>query len=231
MSERSRLRPALTLFVVCMGSLLLEVGYTRIVSYKLWYYYTYLVIGLALLGIGSGGIALVVSKRIKAASTEAIVIGSGIFGGLSVALGYVVIAFINIDTLRIWDYGTRASVTNFIRLGVICFILFASFVAVGLVIATILGRAAQDIGRLYFADLAGAALGCVLAIPIISWVGPPALVIFAAALIALPALWTAPPARTPQFIAAGLVVVVLAGVAVNYGVLPNIRPEKTKLDV
>ena len=33
---------------------MLEVGYTRIVSYKLWYYYTYLVIGLALLGIGSG---------------------------------------------------------------------------------------------------------------------------------------------------------------------------------
>jgi hypothetical protein len=228
MSERSRLRPALTLFVVCMGSLLLEVGYTRIVSYKLWYYYTYLVIGLALLGIGSGGIALVVSKRIKAASTESIVIGCGIWGGVSVAIGYLVIARIGIDTVQIWDYGTRASITNFLRLGVICFILFASFVAVGLVIATILGRAVQDIGRLYFADLAGAALGCVLAIPIISWVGPPALIIFAAFLIALPAVWTAPVARSPQFVAAGLVVVVLAGVAVNYGVLPNIKAERTK---
>ena len=39
-----------------LAGLLLEVGYTRIVSYKLWYYYTYLVIGLALLGIGSGGV-------------------------------------------------------------------------------------------------------------------------------------------------------------------------------
>ena len=64
MSERSRLRPALTLFVVCMGSLLLEVGYTRIVSYKLWYYYTYLVIGLALLGMGSLAI-LGVARRLR----------------------------------------------------------------------------------------------------------------------------------------------------------------------
>ena len=44
------------IFLVSLAGLLLEVGYTRIVSYKLWYYYTYLVIGLALLGIGSGGI-------------------------------------------------------------------------------------------------------------------------------------------------------------------------------
>ena len=35
--------------------LTLEIAYTRIVSFKLWYYYTYLVIGLSLLGIGSGG--------------------------------------------------------------------------------------------------------------------------------------------------------------------------------
>ena len=33
--------------------LTLEIAYTRIVSFKLFYYYTYLVIGLALLGFGA----------------------------------------------------------------------------------------------------------------------------------------------------------------------------------
>ena len=50
----------LVILLVSLAGLLLEVGYTRIVSYKLWYYYTYLVIGLALLGIGSGSVFVVV---------------------------------------------------------------------------------------------------------------------------------------------------------------------------
>ena len=49
---RSRQRQLAVIFLVSLAGLLLEVGYTRIVSYKLWYYYTYLVLGLALLGIG-----------------------------------------------------------------------------------------------------------------------------------------------------------------------------------
>ena len=59
----SRARQTVAIFLVSLAGLLLEVGYTRIVSYKLWYYYTYLVIGLALLGIGSGGIFVVLFKR------------------------------------------------------------------------------------------------------------------------------------------------------------------------
>src|SRR5260370_33647118 len=55
-AETSRPRRMLAIFFVSLAGLLLEVGYTRIVSFKLWYYYTYLVIGLALLGIGSGSV-------------------------------------------------------------------------------------------------------------------------------------------------------------------------------
>ena len=68
----SRARQTLTIFLVSLVGLLLEVGYTRIVSYKLWYYYTYLVIGLALLGIGSGGIFVVLIPRLRRATTRTI---------------------------------------------------------------------------------------------------------------------------------------------------------------
>ena len=53
------------IFAVSLAGLLLEVAYTRVVSYKLWYYYTYLVIGLALLGLGSGATAVVLSPRLR----------------------------------------------------------------------------------------------------------------------------------------------------------------------
>ena len=64
-AARGRARQTVAIFLVSLAGLLLEVGYTRIVSYKLWYYYTYLVIGLALLGIGSGGIFVVLFKRLR----------------------------------------------------------------------------------------------------------------------------------------------------------------------
>ena len=54
----SQLPQWLAIMLVALAGLLLEVGYTRIVSFKLWYYYTYLVIGLSLSGIGSGGIVV-----------------------------------------------------------------------------------------------------------------------------------------------------------------------------
>ena len=64
--DREQRRHLAAIFLVSLAGLLLEVGYTRIVSYKLWYYYTYLVIGLALLGIGSGGIFVVVVHAVCA---------------------------------------------------------------------------------------------------------------------------------------------------------------------
>ena len=58
----------LAILLVSLAGLLLEVGYTRIASYKLLYYYTYLVIGLALLGIGSGGVFVAICTAADATS-------------------------------------------------------------------------------------------------------------------------------------------------------------------
>ena len=49
------------ILLVSFAALLLEISYTRIISFKLFYYYTYLVIGLALLGIGAGGVIVAIS--------------------------------------------------------------------------------------------------------------------------------------------------------------------------
>src|SRR5689334_13024082 len=145
----------LAIFLVSLAALLLEVGYTRIVSYKLWYYYTYVVIGLALLGIGSGGVFVAVSRRLQTASTEKILTLCSLIGAASIALGYLVIARLPVNTVAIWDYGTKASFRNIGLLAAICFVLFTSFIAIGIIIATLLGRAGSDVAKLYFADLVG----------------------------------------------------------------------------
>ncbi|HUV09744.1 MAG TPA: hypothetical protein VMX12_02130 [Acidimicrobiia bacterium] len=156
------------IFAVSFAALLLEISYTRIISFKLFYYYTYLVIGLALLGIGTGGVIIAISRRVQRASTEVVLAWSALMGGLSVGLGYVVIALTKLDTIAIWDYGTRSSFGNLARLVLICVALFASFVSVGVIVAVLFARRTESIGRLYFADLLGAGIACAIVVSFLS---------------------------------------------------------------
>ena len=104
-ADTTRMPRWLAILLVSLAGLLLEVGYTRIVSYKLWYYYTYLVIGLALLGIGSGGVFVACRRRCGAGRTERILAVCSLASAVSVAVGYLVIARLPIDTRG--DLGLR----------------------------------------------------------------------------------------------------------------------------
>jgi hypothetical protein len=229
-NDSARAPQWLAIGLVCMAGLLLEVAFTRIISYKLWYYYTYLVIGLSLLGIGTGGIIVAVFRPLQRAATARVVAISSLLGAIGIAASYVVIARLRIDTVAIWDYGTRASLKNIAMLGVMCLVLFAPFIALGVVISTILGRAGENVGRLYFADLLGAGLGCVLAIPLISTLSPPQVVALAAFLFAVVAVISLPPRVTPAMVASGLVGLVLLAGVTSEDRLPSVRVESTKLD-
>jgi hypothetical protein len=222
--DKTRLPRWLVISLISLAGLLLEVGYTRIVSYKLWYYYTYLVIGLALLGVGSGGVLVSISERLRRLGSDRLIGWFALGGAVSIAAGYLVIAWAHVNTLAIWDYGTRSSFKNLFFLGVICFALFASFIAFGVIVAALLGRAGDDVPRLYFADLVGAGLGCVLAIPLIVRLGPPKVVLLAAVIFAIVGI--ASLVRLQTALAAGAVVIIVA--ALTGGSLPGIHTEDTK---
>src|SRR5262245_60056781 len=101
------------IFLVSFAALLLEISYTRVVSFKLFYYYTYLVIGLALLGIGCGAVLTSISQRLRRARTDTILMVGCLAGAVGVIVGYLIVARISASSLVIWDYGTRDSVVNF----------------------------------------------------------------------------------------------------------------------
>ena len=205
------------ILLIAFASLLLEVAYTRVISFKLFYYYTYLVIGLALLGIGSGGVIMAVSGRLKRARTDSIVMFGSLLGAVSVAIGYLIVARIGIATLHIWEYGTRASFSSLGRLLVICLTLFSSFVAVGVIFAALFGRRSEGIGKLYFADLLGAGLACLAAVYLISSIGPPRMVILGGVILAVVAVWVGWQRRSRFVWVSGAVAVVLAiGVGIEH---------------
>ncbi len=210
------------------AALLIEISYTRLISYKLFYYYVYLVIGLALLGIGTGGVLVAVSKRLRRAATDSVLFWSFMFGGASTIVAYVIVAYAPIDTLAVWRYGTFASLKSFVMLLVLCVCIFTSFVAPGVIIATLFGRRPKAVGGLYFADLTGAGIACAVVIYLINSVGAPATVMIAAVGMATGAVWVALRMQ-PPLVALGCAVLAFAAVGVIApGILPSQRIDTSK---
>jgi hypothetical protein len=214
--------------LVSFAALLIEISYTRLISYKLFYYYVYLVIGLALLGIGTGGVLVAVSKRLRRAATDSVLFWSFMFGGASTIVAYVIVAYARIDTLAVWRYGTFASLKSFVMLLVLCVCIFTSFVAPGVIIATLFGRRPKAVGGLYFADLTGAGIACAVVIYLINSVGAPATVMIAAVGMATGAVWVALRMQ-PPLVALGCAVLAFAAVGVIApGILPSQRIDTSK---
>ncbi len=217
-------RYELAIFGVCFAALLLEISYTRVVSFKLFYYFTYLVIGFALLGIGSGGVLIAISRRLARVPLERL-LGIGSFvASLAIALGYLVVAGLPTDTRRLDD----APGVEIAKLGLLCLALFTSFLPIGIMISALLSRNPTRIARLYFADLAGAAAACAVAVPLLRALTPPGCILLAALLLAALAAHFARPASRALFGASlALAAILAAGVAMPGGI-PDPLPDATK---
>src|SRR5262245_10250117 len=187
-----RPRLYLEIFLVCLAVLLLEVSYTRVFSFKLVYYFTYLIIGIALLGIGSGGVLVALAPRLRGAAVERLVPVCALVAALGVLGGYVVVArtqFNSVDLVEaLVALDAGKSLAEGAKLAAICTALFIPFLAGGLAIAAIFASRSEFVNRLYFADLLGAAIGCAVSVPLMTWLSPPACVMLAGGCFALAGL-------------------------------------------
>jgi spermidine synthase len=171
---------AAAIFLVSFATLLLQIGYTRIFSFKLSSSFTYLVIGLAMLGVGSGGVLLAVSERLRRVPGERLLAGLGPAGGAAIGLGYAVVSALELSLS-----GEATSAGQLARLALLCAALYAGFLALGLAVASILAARPEAASRLYAADLVGAATGCALALPLLAWLTPPGCVLASGAALAV----------------------------------------------
>lgn len=173
-AARPRFQPQI--FLLALAAILLEISYTRILSFKLVYYFTYLVIGLALLGLGAGGIAVSVSARLRAWSTERLVTLAAVATAGAVVAGYLVVAGVQLnafDMVQAAVSGDRAVAwREGAKLLALAVLLALPFLSTGVGIAVILATQPAHANRLYFADLLGAALGCAISVPLMAAISP-----------------------------------------------------------
>ncbi len=162
--------PRAAIGLIAGAILVQQIALTRLMSVVLWYHFAFVAISLAMLGLALGGIVLYLSPGLLA-RTPALL--PWYCRGAAVA---VVAALVDLVHAPPDLAGAGASAGA----ALLYVVLLAPFACSGLAVSAILAYHARDLGRLYAADLAGAALGCIAVVPLIDAIGAPSTVLLGA---------------------------------------------------
>lgn len=163
-----RLSKYLGLALISGCVLALQITFTRIFSLMIWHHFTYLVIGVALLGGGAAGTFLAVRQWDEEKLRRRVGLLAVIFS-LTALLNLVAIRYVAIDPLR-----AAQLAQSILGLAIYFACLFATFFSGGLAIAAIFSRWTEQAHRLYFADMLGAGVATVGVVVLLQIFGGPA---------------------------------------------------------
>ncbi len=138
-----------------------ELTLTRLLAVAQFYHFAFMVISLALLGLGAAGSLLSVWPQLGHSPSH-----SAAGFAVTTLLSYAILNLIPFDSYTIvWD---RRQVLYLLLtfLGAAIPFLFG-----GLTIGGLLASDAQHLHRIYAANLVGSGLGCVIFLPLLGWLG------------------------------------------------------------
>ncbi len=161
-----------------LSTLLVELALTRIFSVVFYYHFAFLAISIALFGLGAGGVFSYAVARWRGRFYSKLGALASVNAVLVIAALYVVL--------------TRRGELGYGTLALVYFTSALPFFTAGTTVSLVIAETIERVNRVYFADLLGAACGCVLLIPLLDYAGGPNAVIFAAVLYAASgAVWFA----------------------------------------
>ncbi len=174
-------RTAAGLLFVALATLMYEVLLTRIFSVTMWYHFAFVAISIAMLGMTVG--ALIVYVRPQWFPPDA-------------AKRQLALSALLLPVLTLFSFLTQLSIPFRVHPSVVAAyaiaftyaVITVPFVVSGVTVCLALTRFPRDVGRLYAADLIGAALGCVLLVWVLEVTDGPTAVLVVCALASLGAL-------------------------------------------
>jgi hypothetical protein len=198
--------PLVALFLVALATVMFEVLLTRIFSLTMWYHFAFMAISIAMFGLTVG--ALLVFLR-PAWWPEATLPRAMGMCAMLLAICMAAVVFLHISLYTPMPYIDMAPmVVTFVVISV-------PFVFSGIFVCLALTRFPSQIGRLYAADLGGAAAGCLAVIAVLHWLDGVGAVLACAALACAAAVYLlAGPRRAVALALTGI----LAGTAAWTGV-------------
>jgi spermidine synthase len=166
------------IFAVSLAILLVELLLTRVFSVVMYHHFSFLSVSLAMTGIGLGGLLVTLLPRtFRRDNLSAL--------GPALAIGFAVMVIAGSWVAFHTPIKLQETADNWSNLIWILLSCLVPFILGGLVIAHILAFNAERAHRLYFFDLFGAGLACLLFVPLVRWVGAPSALLVAAAIAVL----------------------------------------------
>lgn len=214
-------RPTLVgIGLISASSLALELCLTRIFSVTLFYHFAFLVVSMALFGIGAAGMWIYLRQRAyptdklpRALAFHAAGFGLATVVALCVVLGAEVPK--EFGSQALWDLAAVFSVAAL------------PFFFSGMVLSLAVTVLKEQVSRVYAWDLVGAALGCLLVIPALDLLGGPSAVLGAGALGASAAALFGPASRLRRTLvsapAVGLWILVIVDLATGLFTIPSAK--------
>ncbi|MBZ5604629.1 MAG: hypothetical protein LAO79_20195 [Acidobacteriia bacterium] len=150
----------LGLAITTLANLVLELALTRIFSVVFYSHFAFLAISVALFGLGAGGmISYAFSLRREHLFAR--------LGTLAIANSVCVVA-------SLWFVLSRpAGHMHVLTLAEVYLVSALPFVFGGLIVSLVIAESIERVDRSYFFDLAGAACGCLLLVPLLNLLGGP----------------------------------------------------------
>ena len=171
----------LGIFLISSSILMMELILTRIFSVKLYYHYAFMVISLALFGSGASGVYIYLFPNFF--KCERLARHLRLFS-ICFAISIPLVLYLILE----WDFELLFSPWLAGHILLLYTIPAIPFFLGGLCVSLAMTHLAQNVNRLYFFDLAGAAFGCLLVIPLLNWLGGPNAML-AISLVAILACW------------------------------------------
>lgn len=140
----------------------------RLLSIQYWSHFAYLIISVAMIGFGASGTCLVFVRRRLSGRLPESLLAVSLLLGPALWLNYLLAHGLAFNPLMILWEGWEV-----VRFGLLCLQLslpfFLGATGIGLCLTT---AQPGSISRLYFANLAGSGIGCVLILPAFFLLGP-----------------------------------------------------------
>lgn len=198
---------------VSAALLMIELALTRIFSVTMYYHFAFLAISIALFGLSASGVYVYVARRtLGRRSTESLLAIHALLFAVATALSLAALVRIRV--------GLNYSPSNLAKMIAIYTLAALPFFTGGAVISLAISRLSKRVNIVYGADLIGAAVGCLLLLPLMNRFGAPGVVLLAALLGSIAALLFAPAKALGQTAIAAALAVGVPGGAQLLGTAP-----------
>lgn len=149
----------------------MEIILTRIFSVTLWYHFSYMVISLAMFGIGFGGLLVYFYKdTFKLAVNENLA-----FLSLAQTISTVLALYASLNYLL----PDSVAIQDILRFVLVYMLCTAPFIFCSMILSIMFLNWPERAAGIYSADLFGAAFGCIVCIILISYFSAPQVILIA----------------------------------------------------